>query len=104
MTRLSVFAFAVVAAFPAAAEMYEVTMAGSTYSPPSITARVGDTIRFVNDDVTNHQVFVAAVGYAFDLRNQPAGEIREMVMLRAGNFEVECVVHEHMRIAVEVLP
>ena len=104
MTRLSVLAAAVVLALPAAAETHDVTMPRAAYAPASLTVRVGDTIRFVNDDGTSHQVFVAKVGYAFDLRAQPPGETREMVMLKAGSFEVECVLHEHMRLAVEVQP
>lgn len=86
----------------AAAETFDVTMAGSTYSPPTLTARVGDMIRFVNDDESDHQVFAPTAGHAFDLRKQPVGEAREIVMLRPGTFEVECVIHADMKLVVEV--
>ena len=87
-----------------AAETHVVTMAGSFYHPPALTVRVGDTIQFVNDDGTDHIVFVATVGHAIDLGTQKPKEERQLTLLKAGNFEVECANHEHMILKVEVTP
>lgn len=96
---------AIAIATPAvAAETHVVTMAGSVYHPASLTARVGDTIQFVNDDGTDHDVFVPTAGHAIDLGSQGPDEQRELTVLKPGKFEVECVFHEHMILTVEVMP
>jgi plastocyanin len=87
---------------PPAPSVHEVTMLGSVYSPSRIAARVGDTIRFVNDDGETHAVFVPTRGFAVDLGNQRPSEAREIALWRAGRFEVECVPHGDMKLVVEV--
>jgi plastocyanin len=79
-------------------------MAGMTYTPGTITARIGDSIRFANDDTVDHVVFVPTVGHAIDLGGQKPGEARDMKLMKAGRFEVECANHDHMLLAIEVLP
>ena len=86
----------------AKAEEIVVTMAGADYSPPSITASIGDTIRFVNDDENDHNVFVATATHALDLGKQEPGMEVELVLRTLGNFDVECVFHSHMQLKVEV--
>jgi plastocyanin len=88
----------------AAAEVHTVAMAGMAYAPAAITARAGDSISFVNDDDADHVVFVPTVGHAIDLGGQKPGEAREMKLMKAGRFEVECANHDHMLLAIEVLP
>lgn len=95
-------AIAATAAPAFAAETHVVTMSGSVYHPQSLTAQVGDTIRFVNDDGTDHGVFVPTVGHAIDLGTQAPEEERELTLLKPGNFDVECTFHEHMILEVEV--
>lgn len=87
-----------------AAETHVVTMAASVYHPATLTARVGDTIRFVNDDGTDHGVFVPTVDHAIDLGTQKPEEERELTLRKAGTFDVECTFHEHMILKVEVVP
>lgn len=87
-----------------AGETHVVAMLGSDYSPARLTVRVGDTIRFVNDDVIDHTVFVATIDHAVDLGGQKAEETRELTLHQPGLFEVECVFHDHMLLTVEVLP
>lgn len=91
-------------AVPASAETIAVTMAGKTYHPAKIQARVGDTLVFNNDDTVNHWVFVATRNYAFDLGNQKSGEVRRYNVRQAGTFEIESVLHEAMTATVEVKP
>ena len=89
-------------ASPAAAEEFVVTMVGSNYSPSSIGASIGDTIRFVNDDATDHNVFVPTASHALDLGKQEPGAEAELILRTPGGFEVECVFHAHMLLQVEV--
>ena len=86
----------------AEAEDFVVTMAGADYIPSSISASVGDTIRFVNDDETDHNVFVATADHALDLGKQEPGTGIELVLRTPGSFDVECVFHGHMQLKVEV--
>lgn len=81
-----------------------VTMAGMTYAPAVITARVGDSIRFTNDDQVDHDVFVATMGHAIDLGVQKPGTEAILKLGKSGTFEVECVIHDHMKLIVEVQP
>ncbi|HSG94770.1 MAG TPA: plastocyanin/azurin family copper-binding protein [Afifellaceae bacterium] len=79
-----------------------VTMKGAAYAPPTITAAVGDTVRFVNDDDQNHNVFVPTAGFALDLGKQEPGQEKSYVLGKAGTLTVECVFHSDMMTTMEV--
>lgn len=93
---------ATVCAAPVLAEEIVVKMAGAQYSPATIVAAVGDTIRFINDDDMDHNVFVATAGYAIDLGKQEPGSEVSYTVGKAGSFEIECVFHDFMLAKVEV--
>lgn len=95
-------AILMVFATPLVAEEVVVTMNGSAYNPTEISASIGDTIRFVNDDQADHNVFVATAGHALDLGKQEPGQEAVMILHRAGAFDVECVFHDFMTLMVEV--
>lgn len=95
-------AMSLLASAPASATEITVTMAGGAYHPGRISASLGDTIRFVNDDTTNHDVFVPTAGYATDLGKQEPGKETVLTLAKAGMFEVECVFHSNMLVVVEV--
>ena len=99
---LSAAAVAMTCAAPAAADEIVVTMDGATYTPEQISASAGDTIRFVNDDGADHNVFVATAGFSMDLGKLEPGTDVEFVLRRVGSFEVECVFHPGMTMQVEV--
>ena len=92
------------AAGPAAAAEHVVRMAGNAYEPAAVEAKVGDVIRFVNDDADWHEVFVPTAGFALDLGKQEQGTETTLTLTRPGTFEVECVHHLPMLLAVEVEP
>lgn len=79
-----------------------VTMAGADYAPASVEARVGDRLVFTNDDGVDHNVFVPTAGHGVDLGKQAPGATTELPLGKAGAFEVECVIHPDMHLAVEV--
>lgn len=87
---------------PTTAAEFTVTMVGMEYRPTRITAAIGDTIRFVNDDPMDHDVFVPTAGHAVDLGKQGPGSEAVLVLGKAGNFDVECVFHSTMLTTVEV--
>jgi plastocyanin len=95
----------VLAAAPAVASLaadQTVTMMGSTYGDGTLRAKVGDKLIFQNDDFTDHNVFVATRGYAFDLGNQKPGDTKAYTLGKPGTFELECTVHPDMIRKVEV--
>ena len=87
---------------PRAPVVHRISMLGSQYSPSKVDARVGDTLRFVNDDTETHAVFVPTRGFARDLGKQRPAETREILLLVAGRFTVECVPHADMNLVVQV--
>ncbi|HEY4723557.1 MAG TPA: cupredoxin domain-containing protein [Anaerolineae bacterium] len=81
---------------------YTVTMAGMNYQPASLQVKIGDVIRFVNDDGANHEVLIPTKGFGADLGLQKSGTRVELKMQKAGTFEVECVLHPHMLMKINV--
>lgn len=92
------------AVLPVRAQAAEITvsMSGHEYQPAQVSAAVGDTIKFVNDDQTNHNVFIPTAGFAADLGKQEPGQAASLTVGKAGTFEVECVLHSNMLTTVEV--
>jgi plastocyanin len=79
-----------------------VKMTGGEYAPKQLRAKVGDAIRFVNDDGANHAVIIVTKDHAVNLGMQkPKAETR-LQLRQAGRFEVECMNHGHMRVLVTV--
>lgn len=103
MRRLFVV-FALASASGAQAAEYLVTMQDAAYAPASIEARLGDSIRFVNRDPVDHEVFAPTVGHAVDLGKQEPGRELVLPLRKPGQFEVECVFHPGMLLTVEVRP
>jgi plastocyanin len=92
----------IAAAGHAAAADHVVTIAGGQYAPQALTIASGDTVRFVNDDNENHDVFVPTAGLAFDLGTVGPGEEASYTFVKPGTYDVECVFHASMLTVVEV--
>lgn len=95
---------ALLSTLPLAAQAEEITvqMEGGAYTPATVEAQIGDRLVFVNDDVADHNVFVPTAGHGVDLGKQVPGSTAELPLGKAGRFEVECVIHPDMHLAVEV--
>lgn len=87
-----------------AGQTIRVGMLGSSFAPATIQARVGDSLRFVNDDFEDHTVFVPTRGFGIDLGVLKPGGEAGFTVGRAGSFRVECVNHAKMLMTVEVRP
>ena len=64
---------------------------------------VGDSIDFLNEDPFFHNVFSVSPSGRFDLGIFPQGESRSVVFDKQGEVEVECSIHPHMYLKVEVV-
>lgn len=76
-----------------------------SYAPRMIAARVGDTLKFVNQDYVDHAVLVPTFGFGADLGvMKPGAASPAMPLGKAGTFDVHCVFHPGMKTKVTVAP
>lgn len=89
-------------ATPALAKDFTVTQQDKQFSERKITIKTGDTILFVNEDETTHNVHSMSEGFAFDLGAQAPGETDAYTFEEAGKVKVRCAIHPKMKIDVTV--
>lgn len=104
MSRMLAAALLVaVAASPAYADEITVGQKAKTFSMDTATLKPGDTIKFINDDATQHNVLIT--GPKDELRNsgvQEPGEAAAFQFDKAGTYQVECGIHPKMKMSVVV--
>lgn len=67
-----------------------------------LTVKVGDTIKFQNEDAFFHNIFSLSDLKTFDLGSFPKGDVRTVTFDEAGMVEIECAIHPDMYMEVEV--
>lgn len=72
------------------------------FTKKKMVIKVGDKVRFANDDPFFHNVFSLSPTKTFDLGSYPKGEFREVTFDTAGTVDVECAIHPHMRMTIVV--
>jgi plastocyanin len=85
-----------------ASTAHKVSMSGSTYAPKAMQAKVGDTIRFDNDDFENHWVYVPTQGFQVSRAGLKPGEAFDVVVRKPGTFTVLCGLHTGMETVITV--
>ncbi|MCF6257909.1 MAG: plastocyanin/azurin family copper-binding protein [Gammaproteobacteria bacterium] len=68
----------------------------------AVTIKVGDTIRFKNEDPFFHNIFSLSDLKTFDLGSFPKGQSKTVTFDKAGLAEVECAIHPEMYMEVSV--
>jgi len=81
-----------------------VTQKNKAFSVKKLTVKVGDSIKFVNEDSFAHNVFSLSAPKSFDLGSFGNGGSKVVTFDKPGKVEVECAVHPDMRLDVEVTP
>ena len=102
--RLSSIAVALVFAamvVPAHAATIEITMENLVISPAEVSAKVGDTIAWINKDVFAHTA--TAKNGDFDV-TQPPKKTVTSVLKKAGTVEYYCRFHPNMKATLVVAP
>ena len=66
------------------------------------TVKVGDEIRFTNQDPFFHNIFSLSDTMFFDLGSYPQGEFRSIKVEKPGVVEVECAIHPSMQMKIIV--
>ncbi len=100
----AVSALVLLAAAPALAEEVVVSQKNKSFSTKKLKLKVGDSIKFVNEDGFAHNVFSLSAAKSFDTGSFGNGQARSVTFDKAGAVEVECAVHPDMRLDVEVAP
>jgi plastocyanin len=86
---------------PAGAATIEITMENLEIAPADVSARVGDTIEWVNKDDFDHTA--TAKNGDFDV-NLPAKKAATSVLKKAGTVEYYCRYHPNMKATLKVAP
>jgi plastocyanin len=101
IVNLAGFAVVLMPAFGHAAE-YIISQEGKKFAPETVDAKVGDTLRFQNDDRVGHTVYSETPGFDFTIGKQKPGESDVVALDKAGEFEVRCAIHPRMKLTVVV--
>ncbi|WP_128924186.1 cupredoxin domain-containing protein [Bradyrhizobium guangxiense] len=101
--RLSIAAALVLAAMvvPARAATIEITMDNLVISPAEISAKVGDTVTWINKDVFAHTA--TAKNGDFDVTLPPRKSVSG-VLKKAGTIDYYCRYHPNMKATLKVEP
>jgi plastocyanin len=85
-----------------AAEPVTVTQKGLVFAPSELTVTKGQSVEFVNDDSTAHNVMVTGDGVSFNGGLQAAGGHLKYTFTKTGTFVVGCGIHPKMKLTVTV--
>ncbi len=86
---------------PAGAATIEITMENLEIAPAEVSAKVGDTIEWINKDVFAHTA--TAKNGDFDV-NLPAKKAATFVLKKAGTVDYYCRYHPNMKATLKVAP
>jgi plastocyanin len=92
-----------ICSFSAFGEEFTIIQKDKNFDKKEITLKVGDTINFKNDekDIT-HNVFSLGPKNPFELKTQPPGKTSSVTFKEKGTTEVECAIHQGMKLKVTV--
>jgi plastocyanin len=81
-----------------------VAQKNKAFAVKKLTVKVGDSVKFVNEDSFAHNVFSLSAPKSFDLGSFGNGGSKTVTFDKPGKIEVECAVHPDMRLDIEVKP
>jgi plastocyanin len=82
-----------------------IVQAGQAFSETDVTIKVGDHIKFANQDDVNHNILVQEGDdddNAKDMGVQPPGASVDVAFDKAGKFKIRCHIHPSMKLNVVV--
>ena len=88
-------------AVPAQAETIQITMTNLVVAPSEVSAKVGDTIEWINNDVLAHTA--TARNGDFDVMMPPRKTVTS-VLKKAGTVEYYCRFHPNMKAVLKIAP
>jgi plastocyanin len=88
---------------PAATTTRDVAITSTGFSPSSITIKVGDTVRWTNQDNTIHDA-MSDDHTAWGSPNLPPGKVWSRIFAQSGTFGYHCHIHPEMIGTIQVNP
>lgn len=92
----------VAAASAAHAADHTVAEKGKEFSVGELSAKVGDTIKFENQDSIVHNIFSLTPGHEFQTKARKPGEAYTLKLDKEGKIAVRCALHPKMKLDVTV--
>lgn len=102
LTTLGFITSCVVLSTVAFAGEFEVGQKGKEFTAKTLDIKVGDSVKFTNDDPFQHNVFSVSDAKQFDLGSYPQGQSRSVTFDKPGVVEVECSIHPNMQMVINV--
>ena len=85
------------------AAITQIDQVGQKFSQSSLTLKVADHVRFLNQDDVQHNIKVIdADGDEDDKGLQKPGAAIDVVFAKTGHFTVRCAIHPKMKMGVDV--
>ncbi len=69
-----------------------VSLQNFAFNPSNVTAKVGDTVSFTNNDSVQHHIFVGST----DMGVQDPGATVTFKADKAGTYPLKCIIHPSM--------
>lgn len=88
-------------ALPAHAEEVPVGQAGKVFNPDNLQLKVGDSVKFNNDDKVTHAVLIKGP-MANNLGQINPGEAKSASFDAPGTYDVKCAIHPKMKLTITV--
>ena len=101
--RIAAIIIAGTLAFAATASAEEVTVgqANKTFNPGDLQVKVGDSVKFNNDDTVAHAVLVKGP-HETNLGQMKPGDAKSVSFDQAGTYDVKCAIHPKMKLTITV--
>ena len=99
LTAMTVLALS---SFTTQAAEYTVGQKDKKFTQSSLDIKVGDTVKFLNEDPFSHNVYSLSDTKSFDLGSYPKGKFRAVTFDKAGKVEVGCAIHLDMAMDINV--
>jgi len=102
LNKAMVCAAVLLATGSAMATEHVITQKGKAFSTKKLSIKLGDAVKFVNEDPFSHNVFSLSDAKSFDLGSYGQGGAKSITFDKPGTIEVECAVHPDMKLVIEV--
>jgi plastocyanin len=86
----------------AAAEPVVVTQKGLMFTPNGLSITKGQTVDFINNDATAHNILIVGDAVKFNGGLQPPGGHVKYAFTKAGTYTVQCGIHPKMKLPIAV--
>ena len=81
---------------------FEVGQKDKAFTSTALEVKVGDSVKFKNEDPYFHNVFSLSDAKTFDLGSFPQGDAKAVTFEQPGEVEVECAIHPDMVMVIKV--